>query len=76
MGMAWCKVSSLTAAVSRTLRAERFPLSKAKILEASAGKTVEGWELSFFLGKSLRRRSYPDLRAVMSDLETWLDAQG
>ena len=74
--MAWCKVSSLTAATSRSLTGARFPLSRAKVLSLVSGRVVEGWEISYFLEQSLRRRSYPDLRAVMADLESWLEAQG
>jgi len=76
MGMAWCKVSSLTAAVSRSLKGARFPLTRARILAATSGKTLEGWDVNYFLEKALRRRKYPDLRAVMSDLEEWLEHQG
>ena len=74
--MAWCKVSSLTAATSRTLTGARFPLSRAKVLSLVSGRVVEGWEIGYFLEQALRRRSYPDLRAVMADLESWLEAQG
>ena len=74
--MAWCKVSGLTAAVSRTLRDARFPMTRARILEATAGKNVDGWEVNYFLTRALGRRRYSDLRSVMSDLEEWLDGQG
>ena len=74
--MAWCKVSSLTAATSRTLREARFPIARSGILELASGKVVEGWEVSYFLRKALTRKRYPDLGAVMRDLETWLEAQG
>jgi len=74
--MAWCKVSSLTAAVSRTFRGLDYPLTRAQILAASSGKTLEGWELNYFLGKALKRKRYPDLRTIMTDLEEWLEAQG
>jgi hypothetical protein len=74
--MAWCKVSSLTAATSRALANARFPLTRASILAVASGKVVEGWEIDYFLGKALRRKSYPDLRSVMADLDTWLEAQG
>ncbi|MBI3859262.1 MAG: hypothetical protein HY296_03350 [Thaumarchaeota archaeon] len=73
--MAWCKVSSLTAAVSTTLRRSRFPLARDEILNLTERVTLEGWELQFFLSRALMRESYPDLRAVMSDLEEWLDQQ-
>jgi len=74
--MAWCKVSSLTAAVSRTLKEARFPMSRAKVLRLVEGKTVEGWELGYFLSKALSKNRYGDLRAVMRDLEEWLEVQG
>jgi hypothetical protein len=76
MGMAWCRVSSLTAAVSRTLKDAKYPASRKRILEITLGKTVEGWEINYFLGKALTKKSYPDLRTVMLDLEDWLDSQG
>jgi hypothetical protein len=74
--MAWCKLSSLTAAVTRTLRGARFPLTRRRILALSAGKNVEGWEVNYFLSKSLKKQVYVDLRAVMTDLEDWLEHQG
>jgi hypothetical protein len=74
--MAWCRVSSLIAAVSRTLKYARFPMTRSRILDAVEGKTVEGWELNYFLSQALKRRSYRNLREVMSDLDDWLDAQG
>jgi len=45
-------------------------------MSAAEGKTVEGWELSYFLEQALSRRKYPDLRSVMEDLEDWLEKQG
>jgi hypothetical protein len=74
--MAWCKASSLTAAASRALRDTRFPLSRAQVLDVVEGKNLEGWDLDYFLAKALKRKKYVDLREVMSDLETWLEAQG
>ena len=74
--MAWCKVSSLTAAVSRTLREADFPASRAKLLHSTSGKTVEGWEINYFLRKALVRKDYQNLRAVVSDLDSWLESQG
>ncbi|MDA4125155.1 MAG: hypothetical protein OK438_06905 [Thaumarchaeota archaeon] len=74
--MAWCKVSSLTAAVSRTLRHARFPISRSDLLTVTSGKTVEGWEVSYFLGQALHKGRYPDLRSVMADLESWVESQG
>jgi len=76
MGMAWCKVSSLTAAVSRTLKYADFPISRSRLLTVTSGRTVEGWEVNYFLEKALRRRRYSDLRSVMADLESWLESQG
>jgi len=76
MGMAWCKVSSLTAAVSRALRDASFPTSRSKVLRVVKGRTLEGWDLDYFLSKALEKRSYASLSEVMSDLETWLEAQG
>jgi hypothetical protein len=74
--MAWCKVSSLSAAVSRTLKDARYPLTRAQVLAVSRGKNVEGWEIDYFLEKALKRRNYPDIRSVMADLNEWLEAQG
>ena len=74
--MAWCKLSSLNAAVSRTLRGRNYPLSREAILEIAEGKTVEGWELDYFLSKALRREEYPDVRSVIADLGDWMDSQG
>ena len=73
--MAWCKVSSLSAAVSRTLKDAKYPLTKAQVLAATRGKNVEGWEIEYFLQKALKRRSYPGIRAVMADLNDWLERQ-
>lgn len=73
--MAWCKVSSLTAAVDRSLKDARFPLTRSRILAMTEGKNVEGWDLNYFLSKSLNNRKYADLRSVMTDLEDWLNAQ-
>jgi len=74
--MAWCKVSSLTAAVARTLKDISYPAKREEILAATSGRVVEGWELTYFLDRSLRRPSYQSLRAVMNDLESWLEIQG
>src|SRR5215472_13549137 len=41
LGMAWCRVSSLTAAVSRTFKGGKFPMPRAKILAIAEGKNVE-----------------------------------
>ena len=73
--MAWCKLSSLTAAVVRVLKGAPFPLTRSQILRLTAGKNVEGWELDYFLSQSLKKRKYADLRSVMTDLEDWLGAQ-
>ena len=37
---------------------------------------MEGWDLDFFLAKALKKRSYHDLKEVLSDLDDWLEAQG
>jgi len=74
--MAWCKVSSLTAATSRILRGANFPMTRSKILTLAAGRVVEGWDVGYFLGLALKRNRYSDLRGVMSDLESWLEVQG
>jgi hypothetical protein len=74
--MAWCKLSSLTAAVTRTLKGARFPLTRGRILALTADKNVEGSEVNYFLSKALQKRRYADLRAVMTDLEGWLERQG
>jgi hypothetical protein len=74
--MAWCKVSSLSAAVSRTLKDAKYPLTRGQVLAASHGKNVEGWDIDYFLEKALKRRNYPDVRTVMADLNDWLEKQG
>jgi len=74
--MAWCRVSSLTAAVSRTFKGGKFPMPRAKILAIAEGKNVEGWEIDYFLSKALIKKIYPDLRSVMADLEGWIEKQG
>ena len=74
--MAWCKVSSLTAAVVRSLKGMRYPATRREILDATRGKLVEGWEISHFLESSLKRQKYGSLKSVMSDLESWLEVQG
>lgn len=74
--MAWCKVSSLTAAVARTFKDAKFPLRRKQVLQAAEGKVVEGWEINYFLSRALAHRSYPDLRSIMADLDGWLEAQG
>jgi len=74
--LAWCKASSLTAAVARSLKGLGFPATKERIIEATGGQVVEGWDLAFFLDRSLERRSYHSLRSVMTDLEDWLERQG
>jgi hypothetical protein len=73
--MAWCKVSSLTAATSRTLRGARFPLTRERILALASGKVVEGWEIDYFLCRALKSKAYPDLKSVIADLESWLEVQ-
>ena len=73
--MAWCRASSLTAEVARTLKGERFPLDKAQILDLMEGKQADGLDIQFLLGKALRHRSYQDLRSVMRELEDWLSVQ-
>jgi len=74
--MAWCKVSSLTAATARTLKGAGFPLTRSRILALTSGRTVEGWDVNYFLDMALKRGRYTDLRSVMADLEAWLEAQG
>jgi hypothetical protein len=74
--LAWCKASSLTAAVARSLKGLDYPASRAVIMEATDGKVVEGWELSYFLDQALTRKRYSDLRSVMLALEDWLVKQG
>jgi hypothetical protein len=74
--VAWCKASSLTAAVARSLKGRGYPASRAEILASTVGATVEGWVVGEFLEKSLTHSEYPDIRAVMADLETWLEKQG
>ncbi len=74
--MAWCRVSSLTAAVTRGLEDANFPSTRSRLLKLAAGKTLEGWELDYFLSKALRRRTYGNLTEVLADLGAWLEAQG
>ena len=73
--MAWCRVSSLTAAVSRSLKGAQFPLPRSRILRMLEGKNLDGWDLDYFLEKALKRRIYHNLREVLSDLNDWLEAQ-
>ena len=73
--MAWCRVSSLTAAVSRSLKGVEFPLSRTGVLRELEGKSLEGWDLDFFLAKALNRSAYHDLKEVLSDLNDWLESQ-
>jgi len=73
--MAWCRVSSLNAAVSRSLKDERFPLTRSRVLRLVAGRNLEGWELDYFLAQALKKQKYGDLREVLSDLSDWLEAQ-
>jgi len=51
-------------------------MSRNKILAATAGRNVEGWELNFFLSKALRKQKYENIRSVLTDLSGWLDVQG
>ena len=74
--MAWCRVSSLTAAVSRSLKDANFPLTRLRILRLVKGQNLEGWDLDYFLAKALKKRRYRDLREVLADLSDWLEAQG
>ena len=74
--MAWCRVSSLTAAVSRSLEEAEFPIARSRILKLVAGKNLEGWDLGYFLSKALTKPRYRDIREVLSDLDSWLEAQG
>lgn len=74
--MAWCKVSSLTSAVASSLRGTKYPAERLKIIASIDGKTVEGWELGFFLPKALVHRRYDDVRSVLADVEEWLEKQG
>ena len=74
--MAWCKASSLTAAVMLSLRRARYPAARATLHAAADGKPVEGWDIAYFLGQALKRSRYPDLRTVVLDLEGWLEKQG
>jgi len=76
MGLAWCRVSSLTAAVSRIFARSRFPLSRSAILRVASGRSLEGWDIDYFLSKALRRKTYPDLKSVLADLSDWMEAQG
>jgi hypothetical protein len=51
-------------------------MTRKRLLNVADGKVVEGWEVDYFLEKALGKKTYPDLRSVMSDLEVWLDHQG
>jgi len=73
--MAWCRVSSLTEAVTRALEGSRFPMSRNGILPTT-GKNVEGCELDFFVSKALGKQKYETIRSVMIDFSGWLEAQG
>jgi hypothetical protein len=53
-----------------------YPATKTQLMTAVEGKTVEGWELSYFMGEALAGRRYRDLGSVMEDLESWLEKQG
>ena len=75
--MAWCKVSSLTAAVAASLKTFPYPARKHELVSFVEGKTVQGWDVPFFLESSLKEgKRYGSLRDVMSDLESWLEVQG
>ena len=75
--MAWCKASSLTAAVAVSLKSFSYPARKRELVSFVKGKIVQGWDVPFFLERSLKEeRRYGSLREVMSDLESWLEVQG
>jgi len=74
--MAWCRVSSLTAAVTRALGNARFPLPRNRIIQLVHGRSLEGWELDHFLSQALRRGRYNSLREVLADLDSWIEEQG
>ena len=76
MGMAWCRASSLTAAVSRSLEGARFPMTRSRVLASASGKVLEGWEIDYFLSKALSRKNYSNIKEVLSDLDDWLESQG
>jgi len=64
------------AAVSMTLKGDRFPMTRAAILRATSAKVVEGWEVNFFLSRALTKTRYTGLREVMADLDACLNEQG
>jgi ABC-type nitrate/sulfonate/bicarbonate transport system substrate-binding protein len=74
--LAWCKASSLTAAVARSLRELAYPASRRRVLAHVKGSAVDGWDVAFLLGEALKSRSYGDVREVMKELEAWLEVQG
>ena len=74
--MAWCKISSLTAAVSRSLKGVPFPASRDSILAKSDGVELEGWDVSYFLGEALGKKSYASVASVLADVESWAERQG
>jgi hypothetical protein len=74
--LAWCRASSLTASVALALKDSKYPISKEAVLKAVEGVSGEGWDVPYLLGLALKRRRYQTLRALMSDLESWLETQG
>jgi hypothetical protein len=74
--MSWCRVSSLTAAVVKSLKGASFPATKQEVLSAAGKDAVDGWDISYFLKISLSRARYDSVRSVISDLEGWLEVQG
>lgn len=73
--MAWCGVSSLTAAVSKSLKDAKFPIARSTILHMVAGKELEGWDLDYLLTRALTKRRYQNLSGVLRDLEAWAETQ-
>ena len=74
--VSWCKVSSLSSAVVRATKDVEFPASKVKLLRATEGKLLEGWEVDYFLSRALQKSRYRSMREVMIDVEGWAERQG
>jgi len=74
--MSWCKVSSLTASVAKSMKNQTYPSTRRRLLVAAEGVIVEGWDVEYFLKKALVRPEYSNLREVMTDVAAWAEVQG
>jgi len=59
MGMAWCRVSSLTAAASRSLLGANLPLPRSRILLMVNGKKPGGMGPSQFPREGEQEKELP-----------------